>query len=262
MPRKRPADRFQNLIETATRVFIEAGGYDRTQIEDVARALGVAKGTVYLYVESKEALFDLCLRHADAEVVDEPEVLPVPTPPEGATFAFVRERVGARGRFPALERALAQRGAGKDARGAARSAKGAAQSAGGAAQSASGAAKDARAELTEILEQIYDTLAAGKTRIRLIAAAARDVPELAEAWFEGGRKRLNERLARYVFQRAESGHFRSVPDAKATARLISETLTWFAVHRHWEPAPDAIDDEAARATAVLAMQRMLLVQAP
>jgi AcrR family transcriptional regulator len=32
---------------------------------DVAEALGVAKGTLYLCVESKEALFDAVLRYAD-----------------------------------------------------------------------------------------------------------------------------------------------------------------------------------------------------
>jgi len=32
-------------------------GYRRTSIDDIARQAGVAKGTVYLYVESKEALF-------------------------------------------------------------------------------------------------------------------------------------------------------------------------------------------------------------
>jgi AcrR family transcriptional regulator len=32
-------------------------GYRRTSIDDIARKAGVAKGTVYLYVENKEALF-------------------------------------------------------------------------------------------------------------------------------------------------------------------------------------------------------------
>ena len=32
-------------------------GYRRTSIDDIARQAGIAKGTVYLYVENKEALF-------------------------------------------------------------------------------------------------------------------------------------------------------------------------------------------------------------
>ena len=65
MARTAPTDRFEQLVDAATRVFIE-GGYKRTQMADVADAMGVAKGTVYLYVESKEALFDLAVRLADS----------------------------------------------------------------------------------------------------------------------------------------------------------------------------------------------------
>jgi len=58
MARKTPPNRLEQLVEHATRVFVEQG-YRRTQIADVAAAMGVAKGTIYLCVESKEALFDL-----------------------------------------------------------------------------------------------------------------------------------------------------------------------------------------------------------
>ena len=56
MPRAIPSDRLSQLIAAATQVFI-AQGYRRTQIEDVAQALGVAKGTIYGSVESKEAQY-------------------------------------------------------------------------------------------------------------------------------------------------------------------------------------------------------------
>jgi len=62
--RRVPTDRIERLIECATEVFIDQG-YRRTQMSDVASALGVAKGTLYLYVDSKEALFDLVARYAD-----------------------------------------------------------------------------------------------------------------------------------------------------------------------------------------------------
>ena len=66
MARRRDPERFDQLVEAAVRAFVANGGFSRTSIDDVARELGVAKGTVYLYVQSKEALFDLCLRRADA----------------------------------------------------------------------------------------------------------------------------------------------------------------------------------------------------
>jgi len=64
MPRAIPESRLQDLLACATRVFIDQG-YRRTQVADIASALGVAKGSVYLYVESKEALFYAALRYAD-----------------------------------------------------------------------------------------------------------------------------------------------------------------------------------------------------
>ena len=70
MARQIPDDRLAQLLEAATGVFIEQG-YRRTQMADVAAALGVAKGTLYLYVESKEALFDLVCRYADHAAVGE-----------------------------------------------------------------------------------------------------------------------------------------------------------------------------------------------
>jgi AcrR family transcriptional regulator len=228
--RKRPADRFDRLVSTATRVFIESGGFAHTQIDDVARALGVAKGTVYLYVESKEALFDLALRHADrSEAVAEPGQLPVKTPEPGATRELVATRIREQGRFPTLAAALKTE-----------------------------APKDPTAEVRAVLTEIYDTLYESRVRIKLIATAARDVPELAEAWFAQGRKRLNRRLARWIELRLASGAFAPQPDATAAARMVSETLTWFAVHRHFEPAPEALDDTTARRTALLGVERMLL----
>src|SRR5262245_48357339 len=107
MARTIPEDRLEQLVDCATRVFV-AQGYARTQMADVAATLGVAKGTLYLYVESKEALFDLVVRLADAErPFRHRPPLPVRTPRPGATVKYVRERL-AEGRVLAtLEAALA-----------------------------------------------------------------------------------------------------------------------------------------------------------
>src|SRR5512134_3176852 len=108
MPRSIPENRFHDLIEAATAVFLEQG-YRRTQVADVAARMGLAKGSVYTYVESKEALFHAVLLNADrAEPLGLPAVLPVPTPPPGATLEEVRKRV-ARNRLPLLGEALARR---------------------------------------------------------------------------------------------------------------------------------------------------------
>jgi len=53
---RRPDARPEEILEAAKHVFGESG-YTGTKLEDVARRAGVSKGTLYLYFDSKEALF-------------------------------------------------------------------------------------------------------------------------------------------------------------------------------------------------------------
>ena len=54
--RRRAASRTEELLEAALEVFADQG-FARARLEDVAKRAGVTKGTVYLYFDSKEALF-------------------------------------------------------------------------------------------------------------------------------------------------------------------------------------------------------------
>lgn len=49
------------LVEVARRLWAEKG-FDQTSVAEIAREAGIAKGTFYLYFESKEALLDEVLR--------------------------------------------------------------------------------------------------------------------------------------------------------------------------------------------------------
>jgi AcrR family transcriptional regulator len=224
MPRRTPPDRFQRLIECATRVFIDRG-YLRTQMEDVARELGVAKGTLYLYVESKEALFDLVVRAADRQVpLPIPEQLPVPTPAPGATIRFAEQRLADSDPLPELEAALAQR-----------------------------RVVDVRVELEEVVRELYRTLARNRTGIKLLDRSAEDYPEFAEFWYRHGRDALMAGLVEYLGERGRRGRLRNVGsgvDVEITARLIVETIVFWAVHRHWDPHPQHLDDAAAEDAVV------------
>ncbi len=51
------AEREQQILDAALAVFAQKG-YGDTRIGDIADAVGIAKGTIYLYFESKEALFE------------------------------------------------------------------------------------------------------------------------------------------------------------------------------------------------------------
>ena len=53
--------KLQAILDAALDVFAEKGFAD-TRLDDVAARAGVAKGTIYLYVESKQALFEALVR--------------------------------------------------------------------------------------------------------------------------------------------------------------------------------------------------------
>jgi len=53
--RKPREERWAQLIEVATRVFFEKG-YDAASLQDIADRLGMLKGSLYYYIQSKEDL--------------------------------------------------------------------------------------------------------------------------------------------------------------------------------------------------------------
>jgi AcrR family transcriptional regulator len=230
MPRSIPEDRFQDLVTAATAVFLEQG-YRRTQVADVAARLGLAKGSVYTYVESKEALFDCVLRHADRpDRIGLPETLPVATPPPGETLEGVQRRLAEEGALPTLTAALSR-----------------------------ARVTDVRRELDAVLGELYDALARHRTVIELLDRCAPDYPELAKVWYRAGREGALSLLARYLDDRARRKRLRRFEDAALAARIVLETLVFWAVHRHWDPSPQAVDEASARRT-VLAFLTSALVE--
>src|SRR5687767_5416929 len=95
MARTIPADRFTAVVAATARVFI-THGCQRTQVQDVADALGLAKGTLYGYAQGKAALFGAAVRFADGhEPLPSPADLPIPAPADGEIAALVANRLGA-----------------------------------------------------------------------------------------------------------------------------------------------------------------------
>jgi len=216
MTRQMPTQRFQDLVDAATAVFI-AQGYRRTQMADVAAAMGLAKGTVYLTVESKEALFDVALRYADApRPIAAPAKLPIPTPARGRTLRYAQERLAREPASPTLHDALARRH-----------------------PPATGE------ELARIVRELHDVMARNRTGLKLVDRCAADYPELAKLWFGEGRGALLDDLTRYLQRGIQEEAFHGVPDVRVAARVIIETVVFWAVHRHWDPAPQPVDPHAA-----------------
>ena len=229
MPRRIPEHRLKDLLECATRVFI-AQRYRQTQMADVAAAMGVAKGTVYLYVESKEALFAAALRHADGEAPAASDLeLPIPAPRPGELRRELRRRLARNTAPPALRRALNRR-----------------------------RVHDVRAELEKIIRELYATSTRHRTGIKLLDRCGPDHPELGTTFYEAGRFKQLELLARYLDARSRRGHLRPLPDPALAARFLIETIATWAVHIHWDPAPQPIDPGDAEDTVVHFLLRGLL----
>ena len=207
------------LIETATRLFIDKG-YRRTQMADVTQAMGLSPGAVYRYVESKEALFDLIVRAgATPEQSFNDLKLPVPTPKPGATVRFLRETLQREGRIQTLESALTR-----------------------------DSVDNPRQELESIIRELYSRISRYHLGIKLLDRSALDWPQLAELWSGQLRGALVEQLANYLQQRIEGGLLRPISSPRAAARLVIETVAFFAMHRHHDPFPTPMDNKTAEDT--------------
>ncbi len=225
---RRPPRRLAEILDAAARVFSRSG-YRRTQMADVARELGVATGTLYNYVEGKEALFDLCVRRAFGGGEPDPERLPVPTPSSERVVEHVREGLARAGGTPALLAALERE-----------------------------QVEDAGAELEGLVHELYGFLAENADGIRLLERSAADRPDLAAVYFRRARGGLIERWRRYLATRIEQGRFLTVPDPETAARLVIESVAWFAWHRRGDPEPGPYDDATAAATVALFARRALV----
>lgn len=74
-PRKRRKEaRPSELLAAALELFVEKG-FAATRLEDVASRAGVAKGTLYLYYENKEALFKAVIQEGVIPVIAENEAI-------------------------------------------------------------------------------------------------------------------------------------------------------------------------------------------
>jgi AcrR family transcriptional regulator len=210
-----PADRFAQLVEVATKTFV-ARGYRLTQMADIAEALGIAKGTLYGYVESKEALFDAAVRFADGQqTLPTSAVLPLPTPHAGATVAYIRERLVAEARGLRLVAALEQ----------------------------ATAMDDARSELDAIVRDLFRCMTRNRRALKLVDRCAVDHPELAAVWFDEGRWGQVALIAAYLERRIAEGHLRDVPNVPIVARMMLETVALWSIHMPWDPSPRACGEE-------------------
>jgi AcrR family transcriptional regulator len=221
--------RLRELAEAATEVFCRRG-YERSQMSDVAKAMGVATGTVYLYVSGKEALFDLAIRHGAIENpawLDSLEV-PIPPPAAGATMAFL-EDVFQRTEWPQLAAALRAK-----------------------------RAADPAAELEGVLREQYGLMRRHRRGLLLLMRSALEFPGLAQVFVHGLRDALLEKLSRLIRSRIAAGQYRAVHDIPATAATMIQTISWANLQRPLDPGLAALDEATVETSVVELLVRGVL----
>ena len=201
MVRPRSHDFLPRLYEAALRVFARHG-LKHSRMSDIARAMGVSHGSLYNYVETKEALFfwlvDCGLEPPGTMA---PGALPIRAKSTKQLLSRLREQIGATFALPHLEAALLRPHA------------------------------DVRGEVSAIVLELYDRTLASRLQAAALERSAVDIPELFTLFYLGVRRRLFEQLTRYIVTRINSGHFAAVEDPVVAARFVLETITFFARHR-------------------------------
>jgi AcrR family transcriptional regulator len=232
MTGKRDAhERLPELIAAAVRVFTHEG-YRSARMSDVAAEMGLSEAAIYRYVGSKEGLFVLAIRHA-LLLEDLPEGdLPLTPAPLTATLRDARDFIAEVVPFGALAEALAAPGGPGPG--------------------------DTAAELAEILRELFQLESRTREAADMLERSARELPEMADLMNEGIRAPVLAALTEYLESRVQAGTLRRTPDLAATARLVLETLTWFARHRFSDPDGAAIPDDVAEDTAVDALVHALM----
>jgi AcrR family transcriptional regulator len=220
MPRVKAANRIDHIADAATEVFI-LHGYSTAKIAQIAERARVGPGTIYLYADGKEALFDLAIRRAMEDPSVWTMVFPHPAPEPGAVADALWRCLQNASHFPQLWLATE-----------------------------SPPPESIVAEVEGILRELYRWLHRYRRAIKLVERCRGEWPDVSQVFFRRFWRGGIRRLADYLQRRTKEGMLPARPDHLAAAHLIVESLTWMAVHREWASDGAMIPSSTAEETAV------------
>jgi AcrR family transcriptional regulator len=215
MARVASPDRRKQIGQAALRAFSDSG-FRRTQVSEIAKLAGTAPGTIYLYTASKEALFLAALQIGLGEEPDDAFA------ENEDLLETISKKLTMSRRIPSL--VLATSGP-----------------------------TDSLPSFCHVVTEIYDSIEAVAPAIRLVERCAQDWPELAALFYFDLRPKLIQMLSQYMQLGAVAGTLREVPDCGLAARLVIETIAWFAIHRHGDADGQYFDALAAKTAVVDAL---------
>ena len=220
MPPRRQPERLLAIVDAAAEVFAQKG-FAAAQMIDVARMAGVSVGTLYNYVEGKEALLLLCAERPFIDIRAGRE-LPIAALDRVALVSRLEDTLTEHVRVPALERALAH-----------------------PLQPV-----QLRRQIDGIVGELFDLIASTRVGADAMEKSAREAPDLAALFYLHVRVRLLNQLASYLERVSGERQLPAQVTPQHAARFVLETVTWWARHRYRDPDPPRIDESEARAVAV------------
>jgi len=213
------------VIATAALDVFTRDGFNSAQVADVAKKAGLSVGTLYLYADSKQALFELAVRAAalGADVSRDVDLATLPLCALGmdATAVLLADMIHQRARWPVLKAALR-----------------------------AVAPRDADAEIAAIVGELFDLLSRARTMIWLLDRCAWELPQLRDVYVEGVRKPYFGDIALYVRKRRRTPPGTRRQDPAAIGRALVEMVAFMAMHHARQPVALPFDTAAARGACI------------
>jgi AcrR family transcriptional regulator len=223
--RRKQPEKLTAIAAAALAVFTR-DGFSATQVADIASEAGLSVGTLYLYTDSKQALFELAVRAAasEADAGRDVDLATLPLRARGmeSTAALLDDVVRQRARWPALKSALR-----------------------------ANASRDVDSEIAAIVGELFDLLSRGRTMIWLLDRCAWELPWLPDIYVERMRSPYFDDLARYVRRRGKASHLGGGKYPAAVSRAVVEMVAWMAMHRVQDPGAVQFDEAAARHACIV-----------
>ena len=210
----------ERIIEGAIRIF-SSHGYRQAQMSDIAKEIGISPGTLYLYFESKEALFEYILKYIFLSEQNFKEIaFPIKSSSRDFGFNTLKELYASSEPFAYIKQMMRNK-----------------------------KVKNVQEEFEKIIRLEFHFLSTYRNGITMLLNSTFHWPQLADIYTDSVKNYLDT-LSSYLVLRIDQGFIRKLPDVPAAARMILETVAWFAVHRYKAMLQPNIDEKTAEETVV------------
>jgi AcrR family transcriptional regulator len=223
------SERLAKLVHSSAKIFAKYG-YSKAHMSQIASDMGIAPGTLYLYVKSKKALFHFVLRNIFADDQDLTTVsVPIKISRKMSPVAALQKIIEDGHPYKPLEDAIARK-----------------------------KVPDIEKEFESVLRALYHILSHYRYGQAMVMHSTEDYPDLSQYFYQGIRERVVDLLGQYISARIKMNLFNPVPNPSASGRLIFETTNWFAVHKRGGPYPVYIDEKISEETVVVTLKNAFI----